>query len=156
MSDQRNGMDEWQDATNARMAAGNEPDSMAALQAEIASLKANLEQSVEHGAKGWAEVASLRAQLASISRELADAKSNVTYLSNAAETAFRDRNYYSAQLASARKAAIEECVKIAERFAGANAVSEPYTSYIQGRAEGAQAVAAHIRAAALTDKEGTS
>uniref|UniRef100_UPI0028ED545B hypothetical protein n=1 Tax=Bradyrhizobium sp. SZCCHNR3027 TaxID=3057402 RepID=UPI0028ED545B len=96
------------------------------------------------------------AQLASISRELADAKSNVTYLSNAAETAFRDRNYYSAQLASARKAAIEECVKIAERFAGANAVSEPYTSYIQGRAEGAQAVAAHIRAAALTDKEGTS
>lgn len=40
---------------------------------------------------------------------------------------------------------IEECAKIAERVAGMNAASEPYTSYIQGRAEGAQAVAAHIR-----------
>lgn len=40
MSEQRNGMDERQEATNARMAAGNETDSTAALQAEIASLRA--------------------------------------------------------------------------------------------------------------------
>lgn len=50
------------------------------------------------------ELASLRAQLASMSRELSDTKSSVSRLSEAAETAFRDRDYYSTKLVIAEEA----------------------------------------------------
>jgi hypothetical protein len=53
---------------------------------------------------GADEIARLRAQLASATREIADAKDNARHLSGAAEAAFRDRDYYSAKLESTRKA----------------------------------------------------
>lgn len=94
------------------------------------------------------EIASLRAQLASASRELADAKSNVAYLSNAAETAFRDRDYYSAQLARAREALNALCDIIEEdelHGGGADETDCPICETMRA-----------ARAAALTDEKGKS